>query len=53
MSFNCTKAQPSHNNHHKLLNTVEDGVDTGREAYQQRSDQASDVAGHAGSLGVT
>lgn len=53
MSFKCIKAEPSHNNHHKLLNTAEDGVYTGKEAYQQSPDQASDIAGHAGSLGVT
>lgn len=53
MSFNSTKAELSHNNHQKLVNTAEDGVYTGKEAYQQRPDQASDVTGHAGSLGVT
>lgn len=53
MSFNSTKAELFHNNHQKLVNTAEDGVYTGKEAYQQSPDQASDVAGHAGSLGVT
>lgn len=53
MSFNSTKAELSHKNHQKLVNTAEDGVYTGKEAYQQSPDQASDVTGHAGSLGVT